>query len=425
MLATVDHGVHVFRTALGVPILVLPRPGTPMLTVGAYQRGGSCVEPPGCDGLARLTAQSMLKGTTMRSGSRIAEAAEELGSSVGVSAGLESMGWSLSVPVRHLPMAVELLADVLQHPTFPDDGVETERALAVAEAARARDDMYRWPMRLATVAAYGTHPYARSVIGTETSLATLTPADARAFHAAHVASGETVLALVGDVVPSEAAALLARHFDSLTWRADVPVPDVSWPDGTPRGAEARDKQQTALALLFPGPSRLDPRRFAARVLSAIASGLGGRFFEQLRDRQSLAYTVSAFPVERRSGGAFAAYIATSPAREEEARTGLFAEFAKLRATPPSAEELERAKRYLIGTHAISQQSGASVLGDVVDAWLFGAGLAELAEEESAIERVSADDILALAREYYTEERVVEGVVRGTATERRATPRPVQ
>ena len=79
-------------------------------------------------------------------------------------------------------------------------------------------------------------------------------------------------------------------------------------------------------------------RFAARVLSAVASGLGGRFFEQLRDKQSLAYTVAAFPIERHVSGAFAAYIATSPDREEEARAGLLHEFAKLREAPPTEEE---------------------------------------------------------------------------------------
>ena len=424
LVGIVDHGVHVFRTARGVPILVLSRPGTPMTTLGIYQRGGSCVEQPGQDGLARLTAQSMLKGTLRRSGSRIAEAAEELGSSIGVSAALESLGWSLSVPVRHLAVAAELLADVLQHPTFPEDGVETERALALAELSRARDDMYRWPMRLATVAAHGSHPYARSVIGTDQSLQSLGAAQARAFHAAHVLAGDTVIAIVGDVVPGEVAALLGHHFDALSWRAEPALRDVVGPDAVPPAMESRDKQQTAMALLFPGPARHDPRRFAARVLSAVASGLGGRFFEQLRDKQSLAYTVSAFPVERRSGGIFAAYIATGPAREDEARSGLLAEFAKLRAAAPTPEELERAKRYLIGTHAISQQSASSVLGDVIDAWLFGEGLQELAQVDASVERVTGEDVVALARDYFTEERVVEGVVRGTATERRSEPRSV-
>ena len=418
----VQHGVHLFRTARGIPILVMPRAGAPITNIGVFQSGGSCAELPGQDGLARLTAQSMLKGTSRRSGARIAEAAEELGASIGVSAGLESVGWSLSVPARHLAVAAELLADVVQRATFPADGVETERALAVAEVARAQDDMYRWPMRLATAAAYGDHPYARAVIGTEISLASLGAADAIAFHAAHMLSANTVLAVLGDVEPREVARLLSREFDALEWREDAPVPPVQWPTAVPPASDTRDKQQTALAILFPCPSRGDKGRFAARVLSAVASGLGGRFFDQLRDKQSLAYTVSAFPIERRTAGAFAAYIATSPDREQEAREGLLLEFAKLREAAPSDEEMERARRYLVGTYAIAQQSGASVLGDMVDAWLFGEGLHEPHEFERHITDVTGGDVLALARQFFAPTNAIEGIVRGTATERRASPR---
>jgi zinc protease len=149
------------------------------------------------------------------------------------------------------------------------------------------------------------------------------------------------------------------------------------------------------------------------VLSAITSGLGGRFFEALRDRQSLAYTVSAFNVERRAGGAFGAYIATSPAREEEARAGLLREFTRLRTEPPTDEEVRRAQQYLIGTHVIGQQSAGAVLGELVDAWLFGRGLDERSAYASAIARVTPADVLAIATTYLDPARVVEGVVRGT------------
>ncbi len=408
-----SHGVHVYRTLHGVPILILPRPGAPIVNIGVYQRGGSCLEPAGHEGLARLTAQSMLKGTINRSGARIAEATEELGGSIGVSAALESLGWSLSVPTRHLAVAAELLADVIQHPTFPPEGVETERALAQAEVKRMRDDMYRWPMRLATSAAYADHPYARSVIGSDASLALGNADAATHFHRTHIMNCASAIAIVGDVQPEEAAALIIRTFDKIAWRDDSLPNDVQWPDVPLVAQDAREKQQTAIALLYPGPSRNDPRRFATQVLSAVASGLGGRFFEQLRDKQSLAYTVMAFPIERRVSGSFAAYIATSPAREDEARAGLLTEFAKLRDAAPTGEELERARRYLIGTHAISQQSGSSVLGDLVDAWLFGEGLHELQEVESSIAAVTDADVLEVAQRYFDPSRVVEGIVRGT------------
>ncbi|MBP6773659.1 MAG: insulinase family protein [Gemmatimonadaceae bacterium] len=408
-------GVSIAELANGVTVLVLPRPGAPLVSIGLFQRGASGVEPAGKEGLARLTAHAMLKGTTTRSGARIAEATEELGASIGVAAGLESLGWSLTVPVRHFATASTLLADVTQHPAFPDDAIDTERSLALAELTRLRDDMYRWPMRLATAAAYGSHAYARTVIGTQESLESIETATIRAFHEAHVLRGATVIGIVGDVDPDRAVAVVARDFAELRFVDDAPAPPAPWPAASVQASDAREKQQTAMALLFPGPSRTDPERFAARVLSAIASGLGGRFFEQLRDKQSLAYTVSAFPLERRAGGAFAAYIATSPAREQEARDGLLREFARFRDAVPSDEEVSRAQAYLIGTHAIGQQSVGSVLGELVDAWLFGRGVEERRAFPAAIAAVTAGDVQRLAQRYFDPSRVVEGIVRGTAT----------
>jgi zinc protease len=148
------------------------------------------------------------------------------------------------------------------------------------------------------------------------------------------------------------------------------------------------------------------------VLTAIASGLGGRFFEELRDRRALAYTVQVHALQRRRAGAILAYIGTSPDKEDAARTGLLAEFAKLRASDVTAEELERAKNYLVGSHAIARQSGAAVLGEIVDAWLLGEGLSELDEYERRIRAVTAADVRALANAAFDEQRRVEGIVRG-------------
>ncbi len=410
----VEAGVHVYRTVANIPILVLPRRGAPLVNIGVIQSGGSLLDADDREGLARLAAQVMLKGTTTRTGARIAEASEALGSSIGASTSLESASWSLSVPARHFGTAVELLSDVLQRAVFPDQAVDTERALAIAEIARARDDMYRWPMRLAMRAAYGAHPYGRSVLGSEESLTAITADDLRGFHAARIRTGTSVIAMVGDVDPADASALVARAFAELQWRDETMPALPAWNAERSVNHERRDKQQTAIALLFPGPARRDADRFAAQVLSAIASGLGGRFFEQLRDRQSLAYTVNAHPVERRASGLFAAYIATTPAREEEAREGLLHEFAKLRREAPTPEEIERARRYIIGTHAIAQQSGGAVMSELVDDWLFGDGLHEPEALPARISAVQAEDVWRLATRYFDPLRVAEGVVRGHA-----------
>jgi len=195
-------------------------------------------------------------------------------------------------------------------------------------------------------------------------------------------------------------------------REPRPLARPAWPSRALVNAESREKAQSALTLAFPGPDRLDPRRYVASLVAGIASGLGGRFFDELRDRQSLAYTVHAFASERALAGMFVSYIATSPAQEEVARAGLLREFARLRDEPVAADELARAQTYAIGTHAIRQESGAAQLGDLVDAWQLGRGLAELEEHDDRVRAVTVDDVQRLAQEFFVEARRAEGVVRG-------------
>jgi zinc protease len=148
------------------------------------------------------------------------------------------------------------------------------------------------------------------------------------------------------------------------------------------------------------------------MVGTVASGLGGRFFDELRDRQSLAYTVHAGASEKRLAGVFASYIATSPEKEDVARAGLLAEFEKLRTKPVSEEELTQAKEYTIGSHAISQELGSTLLAEMLDAWMFGSGLHEITEYESRVRGVTAQQMREVALRYFDPERRVEGIVRG-------------
>jgi zinc protease len=417
----VEAGVHVFRTAGGVPVLVVPKPGARIVHLGATVLGGAVAEPDEALGITALAAAASVKGTATRTAAEIAEAAERMGGSVGASAGFETFGWGISVPTAELGGAAALLADVVQHASFPDDAVETERLVAAQQLRTLRDDMYRWPMRLAGEAAYAGHVYGRPVGGTEATLAALTPERVRAWHRQVTREAASVLALVGDVDPAEAASVLDAAFGELAHGAAPAVARPAWPEGVVVRDDRRAKRQTALAILFSGPTRRDPERVVAQLLAGVASGLGGRFFDELRDRRSLAYTVHAFAPARRCAGAFGAYIATGPEQEEEARAGLLHEFARLAEGGVTEDELRRAQTYALGTHAIARQSGGAVLGDAVDAWLLGEGLGELDAYEARVRGVTTAAVQALAARHFDPARRVEGVVRGTAAEPAAVP----
>ena len=407
-----EAGVSVFRTAREVPVLVRRKPGSPIVNIAVFIAGGAVEEEPSQAGLTLLTARSMLKGTATRTSAQIAEDSEMLGGTIAAIAGAESFGWSFSVPVARLPEALELLGDVIQRPTIPDEAFETERTVALSNVAMLRDDMYRYPMRLATSVAFKDHPYGIPPMGTEDSLRSLTAANAREWHKSKVLESAVVIGIVGDVDPKAAADLVAREFSTLEPAKAPKIGKPRWPKSVKIAAESRDKAQTAIALAFPAPSRTDDSRFAASMIATVASGLGGRFFDELRDRQSLAYTVQAAVSEKRLAGMFLSYIATSPEKEGVARDGLLAEFAKLREQAVTPEELDRAKEYVVGAHAISQESGGALLGEILDAWMFGEGLHEILEHDSRVRAVSAEQMRDVAEKYFEAERRVEGIVRG-------------
>ncbi|MEP7382743.1 MAG: pitrilysin family protein [Gemmatimonadota bacterium] len=409
------HGaISVFRTARGVPILVRRKPGAPIVHLGLYALGGTSLESAEQAGIATLLARTTLKGTGRRSAEVIALETELLGGSITPTVTSDGTGWTLSVAAARVAAGIDLLADVALDPTLPDGAFETERAVALSQLAQLRDDMMRYPIRLATEAAFPSHAYGRGTLGTEESLRATTVEDARAWHAAHVRRAPCVLAVVGDVDAEAVARLLASAFASLEFEAAPPPVMPAWPNTVVQRVESRDKAQTAMALAFSGPSRRDESRIAASMIAGVASGLGGRFFDQLRDKQSLAYTVHASSSDRVAAGMFLSYIATSPEREEEARAGLLHEFARLRDDVVTDEELQRARTYALGTHAIAQQSGGNVLAELVDAWLYGSGIEELDRFADRLRAVTPEAMRALARQHFDPDRRVEGIVRGRA-----------
>ncbi|MES3035900.1 MAG: pitrilysin family protein [Gemmatimonadota bacterium] len=406
--------VYVFRTAQGVPVLVRRKHGARIVHLGCFVQGGAVHEPLAMAGLTALMARTSIKGTLTRSAAQIAEDGERLGGSVSVSSSKELVGWSISVPTDDVEPAAALLADVVQAPSFPADALATESAQMLTELRARRDDMLRYPLTVARQALFGAHTYGIDALGTADGLAAVTVDGVRDWHARAVLRGDAVLAIVGDAEPAELARQVAGAFRALSPKPGVAVAPPPMPEAPVEMVEARTKQQSAVAMLFRGPSRRDHARHATALMTGVASGLGGRFFESLRSRQSLAYSVFVSASTLRNAGMISAYIACAPERELEARAGLLAEFAQMRDSPVSSEELERARTYAIGMHALRQESAGAQLADMVDAWASGEGLAELDDEVPQLRAVTAADVQRVVQEWVDPERRVEAIVRGVA-----------
>jgi zinc protease len=398
-------------------LLVRRKAGVPLVNLGIYVPRLE-LDPPAQAGLGALTVRAALRGAGELDTGGLAFAFERLGGTLSVAAASDWLGFGATVLAERLGEAAALLDLVHRSPRLVEADVERERELMVAESRQVADDMFRYPFQLAFAAAFGEEGYGLPVAGLAHTLPAITAADVRAWHTRALAGVRPVVIAVGDVDPEEASALLAGAFGSAAALPDVgPLPPLEWVAGpggeTPGRVVSRDKAQAAIAMAFPGVARRHPDRAAVQVWAAVASGLGGRLFEALRDRRSLAYTVVASAWLKARAGALVTYIATSPEREEEAREEMLRELDRFTRELVTEAELAQAVSYLAGQAEVSRQHGTSVAGEILEAWVAGTGLHELQDPAAAYRAVTAEDVLRVAAASLDPGRRVEGVVRGT------------
>jgi zinc protease len=401
----------------GADLLVRRKAGVPLVSLGVYRRR-MVPDIRETAGLAALAVRSAVRGAGGLDTGALAVAFERLGGALSPVTGADWFGFGTSVLTEGAAEAAALLDLVLQAPRFDPDEVLRERETLAEEATRVADDMVRYPIQLAFRAAFGDVGYGLPAQGFPETVPTLDPAMVRQRHEAELELGRSTVVAVGDLDPEEFAARLAGIFGGGPAR---PAPEVavgtnSFPTAGPPTVWAveRDKRQTALAMFFRGPARTDPNRHSAEIWAAIASGLGGRLFMNLRDRRSLAYTVMGNSWQRAGAGGLLLYLATSPEREEEARAGLLEELAAFRREDVDPAELARAASYLSGQALVARQTSGAIAGEIVEAWLVGTGLAELEDPAAAYRAVTVESVRELAITCFDPSRRAEGIVRGAA-----------
>jgi zinc protease len=407
---------EVLHTPLsGIDLLVRRKTGVPLVTLGLYVPR-IAFDPAAKAGLAALTVRSAVRSAGDLDAGGLAFAFERLGGSLSTTALSDWVGFGTTVLAEHIGEAAALLQLVFTAPALEDRDVSTEQELMIAEAEQVADDMFRYPFQLGFAVAFGDRDYGLPVGGLPETLREISPRDVRSSHSSGMLGVRPVVVAVGDIDPERASAILAGVFrDHRAPGVAAPLDGVDWfaGSGEAHRVVTRDKAQSALAMIFPGPARRDRNRHAAEVLTAVASGLGGRLFEALRDKRSLAYTVLASSWQRGRAGALVTYIATSPEREEEARAAMLQELEIFRSQPVSDSELTQAVNYLAGQAEVARQSAGALAGEVLEAWLIGNGLADLEDPGAAFRAVTAENVLQVARGHLDPSCRAEGIVRGT------------
>jgi zinc protease len=299
-------------------------------------------------------------------------------------------------------------------PALDGDAVRLERGVLASDARRVRDDMFRYPLQAVLRQALPRDAYGLPPLGDPDRIVGLEPARVRDWAEA-LAHRRPVVIAVGDDAPERlavAAAAVVAHAADRSPTSPAAAPE--W--AAARGQEVRRKEQTALAMAFPASPFGSPDLYPLSVIGALLSGLAGRLFDALRERRALAYTVAAMPWLALRTGVMFTYIATSPAREDEARDAMLAELARLVSEPPGADELERARNYAAGTLQLRQQSGAAIAGEMLEGWVQGA-IEEVAEAPQRLRAVTVDEIVRVAERVFRPDRRAEYVVRGAADRR--------
>jgi len=407
-------GVH--HVALpAFDLLVRNKPGVPLVNLGVYFPRAT-FDPPGKAGISALAVRTAIRGAADLDASALAFAFERLGGTLSSSVALDYVGLGTSVLAGNLGAAASLLDLVATEPCYLEEQVVAERRLLVEETTQASDDMFRYPFQLAFAAAFGDQTYGVPALGWPDQLATVSAADIRVWHQQIARQQRGVVLAVGALDADAAIAALVATFGGHAARPAAPLTTpVAWALGQESVTRAvtREKAQSAFAMVFRGPSRRAPDRHAAEVWCAVASGLGGRLFEALRDRRSLAYTVVASSWQKARGGAFVSYIATAPEREAEAHREMLRELERFAEERVTAVELAQATSYLAGQTAVNRQSASAVAGEMLDAWLAGGGLTDLEDPAGRYRAVTAEAIREVAARTLGGPRA-EGVVRGTA-----------
>ncbi len=398
--------------ANGLDLHILRRPEVPIVAVRLAGLGGLLCENESNSGLTRFLAAMWTRGTRTDSAAEFARRSEGLAAEIDGFSGRNSIGLTLDCLSETLEPAFDLFSDALLEPRFDPEEIERERRESLAALERRHDRLGQQAFQLFAKTEFEQHPYRMTVLGEPESVTGFTVEDLVGHADRLVTADHAAIAVVGDVDPEAVGRLVERRLGSMLSGTDR----FQLPREEPRGVGVReselimDRAQAHLVIGFRGISLDDPDRYALELIAQILAGQGGRLFLDLRDRQSLAYTVSASNVEGLSAGYFTIYIATAPEKVERARAGIFEEIDRLVTKAPSLEELQHAIRFGTGTFAIgSQRSHARAAHLALDS-IYGLGPDHADAYPEAIARVTPEDVLRVAQRIFRLDAYSESAV---------------
>ena len=405
----------VFKTILenGIRIIVKENRSIPIVSIQASFLGGVRFEEESENGTNHFMAIMVTKGTEKQSTLEISKKVERMAGSLNGFSGYNSFGLTFTFLSQHFEEAFALFTEIIKQPSFDAGEMERRRRLIMAAIRQQEDDLIGMAFKLFRKTLFEKHPYRMDTLGTLESIQRLTQKNLKEYYQRIVVPQNMVLTVVGDVDLNQVVDSVKKGFGDLK-RRDVVGPSIPEEPSFQkirRSEIYKTKEQAHFVLGFLGTTFQHKDRYAMEVLEAALSSQGGRLFHQLRDRESLAYALVFTARPNLDPGYIGVYMGTHPAKLEKAMDGVFRELRKVKEEGLTEEEVERAKKYLIGNFEIGLQTNGAQANQISLDELYGLGFDHYQKYPREIRKVSREDVNRVAKEYFNLEVYAIAIIR--------------
>lgn len=404
------------RTVLpnGLVVLHSENHNLPIVMVTMIVKAGQTDEKEDKAGTAHLVAELLTEGTKSRSSKVISEQVDFIGATLDASAGADFMTLSLSVLKKDVGKGIELFADVLLRPVFPENELVRVKDRIKGFLRQQEEDPSFVAERAFKREVFGTHPYGRLTEGSPASIDLITREDLIRFHADHYLPNNSILSVSGDLTSDELRALLAEHLGA--WKAG----ELSQKRATAvEGRKAKtvvkiDKELTQANIILGhiGISRENPDYYAVSVMNYILGGGGfsSRLVQSIRDTMGLAYDVHSYFASFKETGQFQAGVQTKNESASVAIDEIRNQIQRIRKERVSDEELSEAKAYLTGSFPRRLDTNRKIADFLASVEFYNLGLDYVNKYPDYINAVTKEDVIRVAEKYLDPENYVLVVV---------------
>jgi len=405
--ARLDEGLYRTTAPNGLVVLTETLPGIRSAAVGIFVRTASAHEDPIQLGISHLLEHMVFKGTERRTARELALELEVRGGGLDAFTGRDYTSYQAHVLDADLPLAVEILTDLVRRPLLRQSDLDSERNVILEEINGVEDTPDDLVFERHAQALWPEHPYGYSILGTRESLAALTAEDLKTLHRGGYYRGNCVIAAAGHVNHEQLLTVLEREgwFEGATRemprRAVVAAPGV-------RGGLVAEKRDTAQTHIVFGTDTFplrDPRRFPLAILTNVfGGGMSSRLFQRVREELGLAYGVFAYKQFFQGSGQLGVYVGTQDATADQAIEAIHDEYGKIAREGLPLGELSNGKQQLKGQIMLSLESPAARMGRLAGFVLHDDEYRPLDAMLAEIDRVSPDEVATVAGEFFAPER---------------------